>query len=136
VISAGTGGDAGGALEGLKSIFYNPDSYDVLPFRHNYVPDGSYVLTGFFIPAFNIVLDPTAHLIDERGWTDPDLGKKYYDQKRAKFANDPNGLLIYCAEYCYTPEEAFALEGINKFNKSLIAEQLTKIQALKLGPEI
>lgn len=40
----------------------------------------------------------------------------------------------YCAEYCWTAEEAFAQEGENKFNKVLIAEQLTRIRALKVGP--
>lgn len=132
----GTGGDSGASLEGLKSIFYNPDSYNVLPFRHSHVVDGTTVLTGYFLPAYSVVLDPTANLIDERGWTDPQDGIDYYNKKRALFANDPNGLLIHCAEYCFYPSEAFALEGVNKFNKSLIAEQLTKIQALKLGPEI
>ena len=30
-------GDArGSALEGLRNIYYNPEDYDVLPYRHNY----------------------------------------------------------------------------------------------------
>ena len=45
-------GDKGPALEGLKSIYYNPEAYDVLPFRHCYTQTGEQALTGFFIPAF------------------------------------------------------------------------------------
>ena len=33
----GTGGDSrGSALEGLRNIYYNPEDFDVLPYRHNY----------------------------------------------------------------------------------------------------
>jgi hypothetical protein len=35
-IVGGTGGDAGPNLEGLKDIYYNPQAYDVLPYRHKY----------------------------------------------------------------------------------------------------
>jgi hypothetical protein len=37
-------------------------------------------------------------------------------------ASDPEALVTYCAEYCYNAEEAFSLEGDNKFNKVNIAE--------------
>jgi hypothetical protein len=40
----------------------------------------------------------------------------------------------YCAEYPLTDAEAFSAGNINKFNKILITEQLTKIRALKIGP--
>ena len=40
------------------------------------------------------------------------------------------------AEFCYNAEEAFSLEGDNKFNKVNIAEQLTNIRALKKSPTI
>lgn len=74
--------------------------------------------------------------MDNRGWTDPVKGKEYYDKQRAKYVNTPQDLITYCAEFCYCPEESFNLEGDNKFNKILIAEQLTKIRALKQGPTI
>jgi len=59
--------------------------------------------------------------IDERGWTDPDKAKKFHEAERAKKANDPKGLLIYQAEFCFNAEEAFALEGDNKFNKIILS---------------
>lgn len=133
-IIGGTGGDSGPALEGLRDIYENPDVYDVLKYRHRYTQSGQEVLTGFFIPAFNIV--NREGYIDNRGYTDPELGKKYYDAERAKKAGDPKALLIYCAEYCYNSEEAFQLEGDNKFNKIFIADQLTRIRILDEGPKI
>lgn len=128
-----TGGDSGAKLEGLRTIFYNPDSFNVLPYRHNYSQTGDTVLTGYFLPAFSII---KGEYMDNRGYTDPVKGKEYYDKQRARFLNSPKDLITYSAEYCYNPEEAFNLEGDNKFNKVNIAEQLTRIRALKECPPI
>lgn len=133
-LAGGTGGDAGVGLEGLRSLYYNPDAYNILPFRHKFNDTGEYVFTGYFIPAFTVINKDG--FIDNRGFTDPVKGKAYYESIRAKKANDPKGLVNYCAEYCFTAEEAFALEGDNDFNKVLITEQLVKIRALKQAPKI
>lgn len=127
----GTGGDKGKDLEGLAEIFNNPaNGYDCLPYKHNYTNDGNYVLTGFFVPAYNVVFSA----MDHRGYTDPEKGKEYYNAKRSNFI-DPNKLVIYCAEFCFTPEDAFALEGINDFNKVLLTEQSAMINIHKSIPE-
>lgn len=128
-----TGGDSGSKLEGLRTIFYDPEAFNVLPYRHNYSQTGDTVLTGYFLPAFSII---KGKYMDKRGYTDPVEGKKYYDEQRARFVKSPKDLITYSAEYCYNPEEAFNLEGDNKFNKINIAEQLTRIRALKECPPI
>lgn len=133
-LAGGTGGDNGAALEGLRDIYYDPIGYDILPFRHNYTHGGEESLTGYFIPSFTMVNTPEC--MDNRGYTDPVKGKEYYDKQRAKKAHDPKGLIIFAAEYCYNAEEAFSLEGDNKFNKVNIADQLTKIRVLKQCPDI
>lgn len=74
--------------------------------------------------------------MDSRGYTNPEKGREYYDNERAKLANDPKALVIYAAEYCYTAEEGFSQEGDNKFNKVNIAEQITQVSILKRGPKI
>ena len=131
----GTGGDArGSALEGLRNIYYNPEDYDVLPYRHNYTQNGEYALTGYFLPSYSVILKPG--FLDERGYTDPEKAKAYWQEKRNKLATNPKALVDHCAERCFNAEEAFALEGENKFNKALIAEQLTRIRALKQCPPI
>ena len=129
-IIGGTGGDKGPALDGLKSIYYNPEAYDVLPFRHCYTQTGEQALTGFFIPAFAQVWD----CLDHRGYCDREKAKKKLQKSRDKFLNDPEGLIQHCAEYCWNAEEAFNLEGDNKFNRILITDQLAEIRLHKRGP--
>lgn len=133
-LAGGTGGDNGPALEGLRKMYYNTDVYDILPYRHNYTPSGEQALTAYFIPAYAIV--NREDCTDKRGWTDPEKGKAYYNSERDKKAKDPKALIIYCAEYCFTAEEAFSLEGENKFNKIIIAEQLANIRLHKIAPTI
>lgn len=133
-LAGGTGGDTGPALEGLRDMYYNPDVYDVLPFRHNYTYTGEETFSSYFIPAFSIV--NTSECMDDRGYTDPNVGKQYYNRIREKKAKDPKALIIYSAEYCFNAEEAFSLEGDNKFNKVYIAEQLSRIRVLKQTPNI
>ena len=131
----GTGGDSrGSALEGLRNIYYNPEDFDVLPYRHNYTQNGEQALTGYFLPSYSVILKPG--FLDSRGYTDPEKAKQYWQEKRDKLASNPKALVDHCAERCFNAEEAFALEGENKFNKVLIAEQLTRIRALKQCPPI
>lgn len=130
-----TGGDSrGAALEGLRNIYYHPEDFDVLPYRHCFTDSGEQVLTGYFIPAYSVILRPG--YLDKRGWTDPDKGKKFWQEVRDRLVNNPKALIVHCAERCFTAEEAFSVEGDNKFNKVHIAEQLAAIRKLKLEPPI
>lgn len=129
-IYGGTGGDKGANLEGLRKIYYNPRAYKVLPYKHHYTDGGEIVETGFFIPAFQQVYTT----MDSRGFCDPDTSKARLQEERNTKLDNVTAYLKHCAEYCWTAEEAFAQEGENKFNKALIAEQLTRIRALKIGP--
>lgn len=133
-VAGGTGGDQGPALEGLRDMYYNPDVYDILPFRHNNTNTGEEAISAYFIPSFSIVNTPEC--MDHRGYTSPEKGKAYFNRQRERKAKDPKALIIYSAEYCFNAEEAFSLEGDNKFNKIYIAEQLTKIRVMKQCPEI
>lgn len=133
----GTGGDSGPALEGLADAYYKPSVYDALPYRHHYTPSGEELISCYFIPSYCIINDPARpDLLDKRGWTDPVKGREYYERKRDEKANDPESLIIHCAEYCFNADEALALEGTNKFNKVLIAEQIAAIRKLKVGAPI
>lgn len=134
----GTGGDSGAALKGLDAMFKNPETYGGLPHRHRYNPEGKVVFTGYFIGADTCVRgykdDRTGEYIstvDHRGVTNVKMAREYYDKKRAAFLNDPVEHLTYCAEYCYYPEEALIMQGVNNFNRVLLAEQQAQIQIHK-----
>lgn len=75
-------------------------------------------------------------MFDKRGWTDPEKGKAFYNKIRDQKAKDPQALVIYCAEFCFTADEALALEGTNKFNKVLIANQIANIRIHNTAPAI
>lgn len=129
-IGWGTGGDEGVAIDGIKDMTNNPDSFNVLPFRHNHTQDGRELETAMFIPAYVTV----RKLMDKRGWCDPDIGKAHYKKAREKKASDPEGLLMYKAEYCFTIDEALSMGGSNMFPREELAEQLTQIEIYKTTP--
>lgn len=129
-----TGGDRGPALEGLRTIYYEPRAFKILPYRHNYTETKEFVETGFFMPYYVQSLNPV--YMDKRGVCNEDEFKKVLQVERDALAALPTKYVEKCAERCWTAEEAFNMEGDNKFNKGNIVEQLTRIRALKECPPI
>ena len=135
-------GDKGAALADLAEMYYDPESFDILPFYHNYTPSGDWTESAYFIPSYIGAVTKYGEdadgnirqLLDERGYCLWENYKEQLDLDRIKIKN-PKALIEHCAEYCYNAEEAFALEGENKFNKVLIAEQLMRIRVLKQCPK-
>ena len=134
MLFGGTGGDKGKALEGLRKIYYNPKGYKVLPYRHNFTQTGETAITAFFIPYFSQLM--VKGFTDHRGYCDEEKAKEFLQKERDNLASDPEEYIKKCAERCWNAEEAFNLEGQNKFNKIAIIEQLTRIRALKQAPPI
>jgi hypothetical protein len=60
--------------------------------------------------------------MDHRGVCDEDRFKEVLQEERNKLATIPTEYVKKCAERCWNAEEAFNLEGDNKFNKVNIAE--------------
>ena len=132
MLFGGTGGDMGAPLEGLKKIYYNPKAFKILPYRHNYTQDGTYIESGFFIPYFQQSLNPK--FMDHRGVCNIEEYKKELQKERDNLLAVPEEYYKKCAERCWFAEEAFNLEGVNKFNKIKISEQLAEIRLHKRGP--
>lgn len=132
-LMGGTGGETGPQMEGLRKMYYEPQLFGVLPYRHNFTKNREYVITSFFLPAFRTIKELS--LLDSRGWLDDEDGKAYFNKTRDLKAQDPEEFTTFCAEYCFDGEEAFSLEGNNKFNKILIAEQLANIRIHKDSPK-
>ena len=131
--AVGTGGDSGPNLEGLRKVYYNPEMFLVLPFYHNYTEDGGWVKTGYFIPAY-VAMNKKGY-VGSRGEYLIEKQKSFYNERRASIT-DPKTLMDHKAEQCFTAEEAFAAEGVNKFNKIKIAEQIIAIRIKKEAPPI
>lgn len=132
MLFGGTGGDFGPPLEGLKKIYYNPKAFKILPFRHKWTQDGTTIESGFFLPYFLQSLNP--EYMDSRGVCNQTEYKKVLQEERNNLLTVPEDYLKKCAERCWNAEEAFTLEGQNKFNKMKIADQLAKIRLHKIGP--
>lgn len=120
-------GDDGPQLAGLSKIFNNPLAYNVLPYKNSYTMDKKIAFTGFFIPSYEFALDPK--YVDNRGVTDPIRFKEYYEERRSHM--EGQDLLTYCAEYCFTPNEALLKQGDNIFNSELLSDQITQIRVFK-----
>lgn len=127
----GTGGDKGPNLNGLKEIFNNPIESDILGYKHKHTRSGEPCITGYFVPAWSIVRD----LMDDRGYTSEKDGKAYFQIERDRLAPTPKKLLLNCAEKCWYPEEALALEGDDRFNTALLTEQKQRIVTFKQTPK-
>lgn len=129
----GTGGESGPGLAGLSKIFYNPEVFNVLPYKNNYTQDGQVVFTAFFIPAYTMWFGvDNIPGYDHRGVVDEEAAKKYYIDQRKRMSTDPEALIKYKAEYCFTPDEALILEGENRFDQEKLVEQLSNIELHKI----
>ena len=133
IVAAGTGGDEGPALAGLNKVYYNPADFLVLPFHHNYTETGEWVDTAYFMPAY-ITMNKKEY-VGSRGEYLLKKQKEYYTERRNSI-KDPQTLLKHKAEQCFTAEEAFAAEGVNKFNKLKIADQIIRLRITKDKPTI
>lgn len=120
-------GDDGPQLAGLSKLFNNPLAYNILPYKNSYTMDNKVAFTGFFIPAYEFALDPK--YVDNRGVTNNIEFRKFYESKRANM--EGQDLLTYCAEYCFTPNEALLKQGDNMFNAELLSDQITQIRVFK-----
>ena len=135
ILAGGTGGDIGSALQGLRDMYYEPDTLDVLPFLHNYNDQEEWVKTAFFIPAYIALYK--SEFVDDRGVCIQKKAKEYYLKEWAKREANPQKLIDYKAEFCWTAEMAFIQEGQNSFNKVKIVEQIANIRFKKdLAPKI
>lgn len=123
-IAFGTGGSSTSAsMEGLKTLIREPEANNILPFKHSWTPNGQEVYTGYFIPSHRMVFD----LIDSRGYCDPIASRAYFESERMKLAGDPQNLINYQAEYCFTIDEAFIQKEGMVFPREELAEQLAAI---------
>lgn len=120
----GTGGERGSALAAMNKMFFNPETYKILPYKNTYGESGQVQYTGFFIPAYTMWFgdDEGNKGFDSRGVVYEDKAKAYFI-KTFNETKDPTALTITRAEFCFTPEDAFILEGSNRFDQEALIDQ-------------
>lgn len=101
----------------------------MLPYKNSYSDDGTVQYTGFFLPAYSMMLK--TGYSDHRGVTFLKKAKEYYESQRKKKSG--HKLLEYCAEYCFTPSEALLRQGDGIFDPIIISDRLTQLRIQKIG---
>lgn len=129
----GTSQKMGPAVEGLKTMFYNPTGYHILPYYNTHMANGEPRLTGYFIPSYTMWFGNDEGTVgyDERGVVNEEKAREYYLNQWA-LIEDAQALLIAKSEYCFTPEDAFVMEGDNRFDREKLAEQLANLEVHKI----
>ena len=136
MIAFGTGGTEGGAFDGLKELFYNPESFNILSFPNIWDDNRGETKCGFFSPMY---LNMEGY--DENGkykFMDEDgnsLKEKAIDDiMRQRNAVRDGGATQqsidrFISERPMKPQEAVLELGKNIFPRALLMNQLTRIRS-------
>lgn len=140
-IMFGTGGDTDitenkqgkskAGIMALETMFLEPTKFRILPCKHKKNNRDQWVETGFFAPSYETVRSA----MDARGYVKPADGKHHYQKERDKRRGNNEVYLKYCAEYCFTYEEALSRKGSNTFNQNKLADQRTEVEIYKSTPK-
>lgn len=135
MIAFGTGGTEGGSFDGLKNLFYSPESYNVLSFPNIWDDNAENTKCGYFSP---IYLNMEGY--DENGvykFMDKDgnsLKEKAIEsviaQRNAVKDGGASQVSIdrYISERPLKPQEAVLELGKNIFPRKMLMDQLTRIR--------
>ena len=131
----GTGGTEGSDFEGLKSMFYNPEGFNILPFDNIWDEKSDNTKCAFFVPSWaNIdALDKDGNRIymDKDGNSYRDKGIELQIQQRKKVQEGQSDQTFtdrFISERPICPQEAVLEIGGNIFPKKLLLQQLSKIR--------
>lgn len=135
MIAFGTGGTEGGQFDGLKTLFYNPESFNILSFPNIWDDKAENTKCGYFSP-FYLNMEG----FDENGeyrFMDKD-GNSYKDkaiedtiQQRNKVKDggaSQQSIDRFISERPIKPQEACLELGKNIFPRKLLMDQLNRIR--------
>ena len=123
----GTGGEEGPSLEGLETLFTNPNAHDFLAIPNIYEPGAINEEVGIFIPCFKTNFE----CIDTNGNIDYEMAIEKDNEKRkmAALDKDPKALDRRKAEYPQKPSELFQRLNSNGFNVAEVVAQIRRIES-------
>ena len=135
MIAFGTGGTEGGAFDGLKTLFYNPESFNILSFPNIWDSNSENTKCGFFSPMYL-----NMEGFDDKGqykFMDAD-GNSFKDKALDDIMRQRNAVKEggasqtsidrYVSERPVCPQEAVLELGKNIFPRKLLMDQLTRIR--------
>lgn len=138
MIAFGTGGTEGVSFEGLKELFYNPKSYNVLSFPNIWDEGRENTECAFFVPAYS-----NLESFDDDGnqvYMDKD-GNSYKEKAIENLIDQRNkvkdggasqqSIDRFISERPIRPAEAVLELGKNIFPRKLLMDQLTRIRTNK-----
>ena len=138
MIAFGTGGTEGTSFEGLKELFYNPKSYNVLSFPNIWDEGRENTECAFFVPAYS-----NLESFDDDGnqvYMDRD-GNSYKEKAIENLIDQRNkvkdggasqqSIDRFISERPIRPAEAVLELGKNIFPRKLLMDQLTRIRTNK-----
>lgn len=123
----GTGGEEGADIEGLETMFNNPEAFNMLAFPNTWEPGMEQSTCGYFVPIWR--MKPSS--MDEEGNMDhrSAIESEKKERKVRKKAKDPKILDRYKAEYPFTPKEMFKRLRHNIFNVDECDKQIRLIES-------
>ena len=138
MIAFGTGGTEGGAFDGLKTLFYQPDAYNILSFPNIWDDNAENTKCGYFSPMYlnmeGYDNEGNCIFMDKDGNS---LKEKAIDnmiQQRNKIKNagaSQQSIDRFISERPLKPQEAVLELGKNIFPRKLLMDQLTRIRTNK-----
>lgn len=138
MIAFGTGGTEGGQFDGLKTLFYSPDAYNVLGFPNIWDDKAEQTKCGYFSPFYlnmeGFDEDGNRVFMDKDGNSLVDKAIEDIISKRNEVKDggaSQTSIDRYISERPIKPQEAVLELGKNIFPRKLLMDQLTRIRTNK-----
>ena len=130
MIAFGTGGsDNETDFESINNLFYEPDTYNTLPFDNQWDPEALGSQCGFFVPAYVTY----EGYIDKDGNSDIPGATAYLEVEREKKKNSRSKRALdqFVAEFPFTPQEATMNATLSPFPVRELTAQLNSVLTKK-----
>ena len=135
MIAFGTGGTEGGAFDGLKNLFYSPESFNVLQFPNIWDDNSENTTCGYFSPIYLNMegYDENGNykFMDKDGNSLKELAIQSVMEQRNKVKDggaSQTSIDRFISERPIKPQEAVLELGKNIFPRKLLMDQLTRIR--------
>lgn len=134
LVAFGTGGTEGSSFDGLKTMFYNPEAFNILSFPNIWDDNSENTKCGFFAPSYQNMEGEDENgnaLMDEDGNSLKELAVEELIRQRNKVKDggaSQTSIDRFISERPIKPQEAVLELGKNIFPRKLLMDQLTRIR--------